>query len=59
MTAGGPNFATRSLLEYVYDEGFTNFRVGYASAVSTLFFLVILVVSVIWFAIVRKQEKVA
>lgn len=59
MTAGGPNFATRSILQYVYDEGFTNFRVGYASAVSTLFFVVILVVSVIWFAIVRKQEKVA
>jgi multiple sugar transport system permease protein len=57
MTSGGPNFATRSILEYVYDEGFTNFRVGYAAAVSMLFFLVVLVVSAIWFAIVRRQEK--
>ena len=57
MTQGGPNFATRSLLEYVYDEGFTNFRVGYASAVSMLFFVVVLAVSAIWFWLVRKQEK--
>jgi multiple sugar transport system permease protein len=57
MTSGGPNFATRSILEYVYDEGFTNFRVGYASALSMLFFVVVLAVSAGWFAIVRRQEK--
>jgi multiple sugar transport system permease protein len=57
MTSGGPNFATRSILEYVYDEGFTNFRVGYAAAVSTLFFLVVLAVSALWFGLVRRQEK--
>jgi multiple sugar transport system permease protein len=57
MTAGGPNFVTRSVLEYVYDEGFTNFRVGYASAVSMLFFVVVLAVSAVWFALVRTQER--
>ena len=57
MTQGGPNFATRSILQYVYDEGFTNFRVGYAAAVSTLFFLVVLAVSAVWFTLVRRQEK--
>jgi multiple sugar transport system permease protein len=57
MTSGGPNFATRSVLEYIYDEGFTNFRIGYASALSMLFFVVVLIVSVGWFAIVRRQEK--
>src|SRR3954447_4487330 len=59
MTAGGPNFATRSVLQYVYNEGFTNFRVGYASAVSMLFFVVVLAVSAVWFTIVRSQEKEA
>lgn len=58
MTSGGPNFATRSILEYIYDEGFTNFRVGYASALSMLFFLVVLAVSAVWFMIVRSQESV-
>jgi multiple sugar transport system permease protein len=57
MTSGGPNFATRSILQYVYDESFTNFRVGYAAAVSMLFFLVVLMVSAVWFALVRRQEK--
>ena len=57
MTAGGPNFSTRSVLQYIYDEGFTNFRVGYASALSMLFFVVVLAVSAAWFAIVRSQES--
>jgi multiple sugar transport system permease protein len=57
MTSGGPNFATRSILQYVYDEGFTNFRVGYAAAVSMLFFVVVLLVSAVWFSLVRRQEK--
>jgi multiple sugar transport system permease protein len=57
MTSGGPNFATRSVLEFIYDQGFTNFRIGFASAVSMLFFVVVLIVSVGWFTIVRRQEK--
>jgi multiple sugar transport system permease protein len=57
MTSGGPNFATRSILELVYDEGFTNFRTGYAAAISMLFFIVVLAVSAIWFTLVRGQEK--
>jgi multiple sugar transport system permease protein len=59
MTQGGPNFATRSVLQYVYDEGFTNFRTGYAAAASVLFFVVILAVSAVWFGIVRRQQKEA
>jgi len=57
MTAGGPNFSTRSILQYVYDQGFTNFRTGYAAAVSMLFFVVVLAVSAVWFILVRSQEK--
>jgi multiple sugar transport system permease protein len=57
MTNGGPNFVTRSILQYVYDEGFTNYRVGYAAAVSMLFFVVVLAVSAVWFALVRTQER--
>jgi multiple sugar transport system permease protein len=57
MTSGGPNFSTRPVLEYVYDVGFTDFRVGYASAVSTLFFLVVLAVSAVWVLLTRRQEE--
>jgi multiple sugar transport system permease protein len=57
MTQGGPNFGTRSILELVYDEGFTNFRTGYAAALSMLFFVVVLAISAVWFALVRRQER--
>jgi multiple sugar transport system permease protein len=56
MTQGGPNFATRSLLEYVFDVGFTDFRSGYAAAASTLFFVAVLVVSTGWVVMTRRQE---
>ena len=56
MTSGGPNFSTIPSLEYIYDQSFTNLRIGYGSAVSMLLFLVILAVSVVWFGLVRRQE---
>jgi multiple sugar transport system permease protein len=56
MTQGGPNFATRSLLQYVFDVGFTDFRTGYAAAASTLFFVVVLAVSAVWLVMTRRQE---
>ena len=56
MTSGGPNFSTRPSLEYIYDQSFTNLRIGYGAAVSMLLFLVILAVSFVWLAIVRRQE---
>jgi multiple sugar transport system permease protein len=57
MTSGGPNYATRPLLEYVYDMGFTDFRTGYAAAVSTLFFILVLAVSAVWVFLTRRQEQ--
>src|SRR5437763_297452 len=56
MTSGGPNFSTRSALEYIYDVGFTDFRTGFAAAASTLFFLDVLAVSAVWLLITRRQE---
>jgi multiple sugar transport system permease protein len=57
MTAGGPNYATRTAIEYIYDTGFTSQRVGYASAASLVLFVVILVISFLWLALVRTQER--
>ncbi|MFE6968243.1 carbohydrate ABC transporter permease [Isoptericola sp. NPDC057653] len=47
LTAGGPNGSTRPILEYVYDTGFTNYRLGYASAISYVFFALILVFTLV------------
>ena len=57
MTSGGPNFSTIPALEYIYDQSFTNMRIGYGSAVSMLLFVVILAVSFVWLGTVRRQER--
>jgi len=57
MTSGGPNYATRPALEYIYDMGFTDFRTGYAAAASTLFFILVLAVSAVWVFLTRRQEQ--
>jgi multiple sugar transport system permease protein len=57
MTSGGPNYGTRPLLEYVYDQGFTDYRTGYAAAASTLFFILVLAVSAVWVFLTRRQEQ--
>jgi multiple sugar transport system permease protein len=59
MTSGGPNFATRPVIEYIYDIGFTDFRTGYSAAASILYFIVILAVSLVWFLLGRRQRKEA
>lgn len=59
MTSGGPNFSTRPALEYIYDIGFTDYRVGYGAAASTLFFILVLAVSAVWLVMTRRQERQA
>jgi multiple sugar transport system permease protein len=57
LTSGGPNYATRPVIEYVYDVGFTDFRTGYGAATSMLYFVVVLAVSVVWFAANRRLAR--
>ncbi|GAC1644183.1 MAG: sugar ABC transporter permease [Ktedonobacteraceae bacterium] len=55
MTTGGPNFSTEPIIEYIYDTGFTTYRVGYASAMSYLFFVIILAISVVLFMLLNRR----
>ncbi|WP_166844387.1 carbohydrate ABC transporter permease [Isoptericola sp. BMS4] len=55
LTAGGPNGSTRPILEYVYDMGFTNYRLGYASAISYVFFALILVFTLVRLLPTKKE----
>ena len=57
MTSGGPNFSTRPALEYIYDIGFTDYRTGYSAAASTVYFVLLLLVSAVWFLQTRRAEK--
>lgn len=58
-THGGPNYATRPVIEYIYDVGFTDFRTGYAAAVSMLYFVLLLAVSAVWLLVSRRRGRKA
>jgi multiple sugar transport system permease protein len=47
MTRGGPNDATLFYVLYIYRVGFGEFQMGYASALSTILFVVVLVLTLI------------
>lgn len=55
MTQGGPGRATSVLVYYIYDSAFSNFRHGYASAMSVVLFLIIFVFTVIQFRTEKKS----
>ncbi len=49
MTGGGPRYSTLFVVLYLYQNAFSNFRMGYASAIAWALFLVILVFTVLLF----------
>ena len=56
MTGGGPGGATRSTVEYIFEVGFTGDRFGYSSAISYIFFAIIVIVSIAQF-VFRKGAR--
>ncbi len=54
MTRGGPGTSTSVLVYYIYTTGFTFFRMGYASAIAWILFLLLLIVTLIQW---RGQKK--
>ena len=57
MTSGGPNGSTRSILVYVYDTGFTGYRLGYAAAVSYIFFAIIIIFAIGQAKVFTRRES--
>jgi len=57
MTGGGPYGTTRVLTQYVYETGFKYFKMGYSAAMSYILFLVVMIVSVIQYATLRRNES--
>ncbi|WP_026554509.1 carbohydrate ABC transporter permease [Arthrobacter sp. 35W] len=56
MTAGGPAGSTRSIVQYIFETGFTGYRLGYSSAISFIFFGLIVVLSIGQFFVTRKRS---
>jgi multiple sugar transport system permease protein len=53
-TAGGPANSTRFFVLHLYDTAFSYFRMGYASAMAWLLFLVVLLFTLVQFRVARR-----
>jgi ABC-type sugar transport system permease subunit len=56
MTSGGPLFHTETLVTYLYEVGFQDYRSGYAAAISWVLFLLILLLSFVQLRLFRYDE---
>ncbi|MDQ6672860.1 MAG: sugar ABC transporter permease [Chloroflexota bacterium] len=56
MTNGGPAGATASVIQYVYQIGFTKYQLGYAASLSLMLFATILVVTFVELRVFRERS---
>jgi len=56
MTRGGPGGSTRVLIQHIYESGFRDFELGYASAMSLFLFVIMFVVSFFQFRLSPQEE---
>ena len=56
-TSGGPARTTETLVYYTYVKAFSNNRLGYGAAVSMALFLIILILTIICYGSMFKEEK--
>jgi raffinose/stachyose/melibiose transport system permease protein len=60
LTGGGPGRATQSVAINIYEEAFKgNIRYGYATAKSTVLFVIIFSITVIQLTVMKKREQEA
>ncbi|CAA9246584.1 MAG: ABC transporter, permease protein 1 (cluster 1, maltose/g3p/polyamine/iron) [uncultured Arthrobacter sp.] len=57
LLAGGPNYTTRPVIQYIFDSGFSAYRGGYAAAATMVYFAVLVLVSVAWFLVRRRNNS--
>jgi len=54
MTNGGPGTSTTTLVLYIYQAGFQSYKMGYASAIAVVLFVIVAVVTTIQFVLQRR-----
>jgi multiple sugar transport system permease protein len=57
LTQGGPQGATSTLVHFLYEVGFRRGRVGFASATAVVFFLVVLLITLLQRRLFRSDEE--
>ncbi len=56
LTAGGPNYATITMGQYLYDNGFRYLKFGYASALGYVMTVIIALLSVFQFKATKEEN---
>jgi multiple sugar transport system permease protein len=55
-TKGGPVDATRVLVWYIYEYAFQRFQMGYATAVSMVLFVILIIITIVQMRVLRSDE---
>lgn len=58
LTRGGPQNSTQTMVFYTKVMGFEQGRIGYASAITVIFFLIVLAISLVQRAILSEERSV-
>jgi multiple sugar transport system permease protein len=58
LTQGGPQGATNTVVHYLYEVGFRRGRVGFAAATAVVFFLIVLIISLIQRRVLKSEEEI-
>lgn len=56
MTGGGPYGSTRTVVQYLYEQGFRYFRMGYASAIAYVLFFIMFILTIIQWKTMGRRE---
>ncbi|GIQ68225.1 sugar ABC transporter permease [Xylanibacillus composti] len=57
LTNGGPGFETHSITQVIVLRGITETQFGFASAMSVVFFLIVMTIAVIQVTVMQKREE--
>lgn len=55
MTGGGPGYSTMTLVQLVYNTAFQQFDMGYASAISSVLFVIIMAITFVNFKFLNEE----
>jgi multiple sugar transport system permease protein len=57
LTGGGPGTSTETLTLYAYQEGLKKFNLGYTSALSFAFLILVLIIGTVYLAVLRPSVE--
>ncbi len=57
MTGGGPFDSTRTIVQHIYETGFRYFRMGGASAVAWVLFMIVVAFTIVQFRLLRTEVE--